>query len=88
MAQFVSEHGDEMRVIGLGSQDSLGEAEEFVAATGTEGVEMLWDESFVSWDHYGIRSQPAAILLDANGDAIEGWSGNVPNEDALRAAGL
>ena len=54
-----------MRVIGLGTQDSLGEAEQFVADRGTTFT-MLWDESFESWAALNVTAQPTAILFAAD----------------------
>ena len=32
---------------------------------------MLWDSSGESWVHFGIRVQPAAVLLDSQGHIIK-----------------
>lgn len=47
---------------------------------------MLWDSGFDSWSHYGVRGQPAAILLDADGGAIQGWGGQIPEDIVLELA--
>jgi peroxiredoxin len=72
-------------VIGLGTQDSLGEAEEFVDDYGTTFT-MLWDESFQSWIELGVSSQPTAILLTPEGTIITGWVGRFPEDTVLELA--
>lgn len=57
-------------VVGLGTQDSLGEARELVARYGTTFT-VLWDESFRSWRQLGFPGQPAAVLLAPDGTEIE-----------------
>lgn len=71
--------------MGLGTQDSLAEAEAFVDDHGTT-FQMLWDETFESWAAFGVRGQPAALLFAANGEPIEGWQGNFPPEQVLELA--
>jgi hypothetical protein len=82
----VQEHGDQVRVIGLGSQDSLGLAQQFMDATGTAGVEMYWDPNFESWSYYQVRSQPTAILLDPQGVPLQGWRGSFDEDKVLELA--
>ena len=72
-------------MIGLGTQDSLGEAEEFVEDYGTTFT-MLWDESFESWIELGISSQPTAVLLTADGTIVTGWVGRFPADQVLELA--
>lgn len=74
-----------MRVIGLGTQDTLGEAEEFVDEFGTTFT-MLWDESFESWTAMRVASQPTAILFAADGTPLQGWMGPFPEDDVLSLA--
>jgi hypothetical protein len=71
-------------VVGLGTQDSLGEAEDFVQSYSTTFT-MLWDEGFDSWIHFGINGQPAGILASSAGELIGQWSGGIP-EDAVLSA--
>jgi hypothetical protein len=66
-------------VVGLGTQDSFEEAEEFRDRHGTITPLMIWDESFETWNHYEISSQPAAVLLDAQGEELGRWRG-LPDE--------
>ena len=69
---------------GLGTQDNLTLAKDFVAKTGVT-VPMYWDKSSESWQHFGIRSQPAAVLLDRTGHIIKAWKSGV-DLDAIKKA--
>ncbi len=73
-------------MIGLGTQDSLGEAEDFVDKYGTESFTMLWDESFQSWQALGVSSQPTAVLFATDGTPITGWIGPFPEDEVLDLA--
>ena len=73
-------------MIGLGTQDSGGEAAEFIESTGTYSFPMYWDETFESWVAIGISSQPAAALLGADGEVIAGWRGGFPEDEVLQLA--
>ena len=72
-------------MIGLGTQDSLQEAREFVEDRGTTFT-MLWDESFESWIELGVSSQPTAILMTPDGTIITGWVGRFPEDQVLELA--
>ncbi|CAB4580562.1 MAG: TlpA family protein disulfide reductase [Actinomycetes bacterium] len=72
-------------MIGLGTQDTLGEAEEFVENYGTTFT-MLWDESFESWSALDVTSQPTAILFAADGTPIQGWLGPFPESEVVALA--
>jgi hypothetical protein len=73
-------------VIGLGTQDSAGEAADFVRNYETYSFPMYWDETFESWSAFGIASQPAAVLLDAGGEPLGAWRGMFPEDDVLALA--
>jgi len=73
-------------VVGLGTQDTLDEAHEFVDDHGTTSFTVLWDESFETWQEIGITSQPSAVLLAADGTPINGWIGPFPEEEVLTLA--
>lgn len=75
----MAQQNPSLTVIGLGAQDSIEFANEFVSTTGTGGGEitMLWDPSFDSWRHFGVRSQPYWILFDANGTMVTSRPGAV-----------
>ena len=74
-----------MRVVGLGTQDSLGEAREFVSRYKTTFT-MLWDESSRSWRALDISGQPAAVLLAPDGRELKRWLGPFPEDEVLRLA--
>ena len=73
-------------MVGLGTQDSLGEAEEFIERFGTQSFTMLWDESFRSWQALGVAGQPAAVMFAADGTEIGRWFGAFPEGDVLDLA--
>lgn len=73
-------------MIGLGTQDTLGEAEQFLKNYGTTSFTMLWDESFESWAAFGIASQPAALLFAADGRFIQGWMGPFAEDQVVSLA--
>ncbi len=52
-------------------------AREFIANTGISTVQMLWNEGIEVWRHFGVASQPAWALLDADGRLLEGRFGVV-----------
>ncbi|MGH9149771.1 MAG: TlpA family protein disulfide reductase [Acidimicrobiales bacterium] len=72
-------------MVGLGAQDSLGLARDFVSRAGTT-FSMLWDSSGRSWRELGIRGQPAAILLSRQGAEVARWIGPFDDEEVLRRA--
>jgi hypothetical protein len=72
-------------VVGLGTQDSLGEAEDFAENFGTTFT-MLWDESFESWIELGVTAQPAAVVLSPDGQILAGWLGGFPEDTVLEIA--
>jgi hypothetical protein len=76
-------------VVGVGTQDSLGEAEGFVERHGIT-FRMLWEDAFVSWQGFGIQRQPASILVSAEGARLKKWQGELDDPtraEALRIAG-
>ena len=46
--------------------------------------QMYWDASFDSWTHYNVASQPAAILISADGKIVQSWTGS-PNLKTVTA---
>ena len=70
----------------MGAQDSLEQAEEFVATGGLESPLMIWDTGFDSWSYYGITGQPTAVLVDATGEPVAGWRGFFDPDDVLELA--
>lgn len=59
----------------MGTQDSLGLAEQFVERHEVTTPLMTWDASFETWNHYQVRGQPVVILLDENGGFLGQWFG-------------
>lgn len=47
---------------------------------------MYWDETFESWTALGVVSQPAAVLLSADGERLGSWQGNFPPDEVLSLA--
>ena len=84
--EFSKEHRGELTVVGLGAQDSLGQAEDFVEEHGLKTPRMLYDTGFDSWSHFGVNGQPAAILFDPDGAAREGWFGPFDEDLVLEKA--
>lgn len=70
----------------MGAQDDFAQAQDFVDRTGVQSFPMIWDESFESWAYYGIRGQPTAVLVDATGEPIAGWSGVFDEDEVLELA--
>ena len=83
--QFAREHADEVKVIGLGALDSVEQAVEFAERGGTHSFPMYWDESLMSWQAFGIRTQHAAALLSPTGEILGGWEGAFDEDAVLRA---
>jgi hypothetical protein len=67
-------------VVGLGTQDSFTEAQDFAARHGVT-FRMLWDRGFASWDAFGIQGQPASILVSKDGRELKRWIGRLYDED-------
>ncbi len=86
LEQFARTHPDRVRVIGLGTQDSGGEAADFVRDYATYSFPMYWDETFESWAAFGVTGQPAAVLLSTDGDVLGQWRGMFPIDDVLELA--
>ena len=84
--EFSKEHQGELTVVGLGAQDSLGQAQDFVEEHGLKTPRMLYDTGFDSWSHFGVNGQPAAILFDPDGAAREGWFGPFDEDLVLEKA--
>lgn len=70
----------------MGAQDNLDLAADFLAATGVSTPLMIWDPGFESWIYYGVTGQPTAILVDAEGNPIQGWRGRFDTDEVLQLA--
>lgn len=47
---------------------------------------MLWDEGFESWQHFGIRGQPAFAMLTPDGQVVDSWYGGLDDDKILELA--
>lgn len=74
-------------MIGLGTQDDGALAVDFVESRETYSFPMYWDETFESWVALGVASQPAAMLVSADGTEVLGsWRGMFPIDEVLELA--
>lgn len=73
-------------MVGLGSNATMADAEEFAATGGIESFPMLWDESFEAWTLFGVSGTPAAMLIAGDGTPIKGWLGPFPEDEVLALA--
>ena len=69
LEQFAQHNSDRIKIVGIGAQDDLAFAERFVVQTGITFT-MLWDPTFDSWNHYGVRSNSSSWLLDHSGERV------------------
>ena len=74
-------------MVGLGTQDSLDLARDFVATYGIENIQMLWDASFETWRALGVTGQPAALLISAAGEPLKSWFGPFDEAEVLDLIG-
>lgn len=81
--QFAQHHRNDFTILGLGTQDSFGEANRFLKRYSIS-FPFLWDDGFTSWQKLGIPSQPAAILFSADGKELGRWSGVLPESEILK----
>lgn len=75
LEQFAQIYEGEVRVVGMGAQDSLGLAEDFLLRNELETPLMTWTESFDSWQYYQVRGTPSVILVDPQGQPMGQWFG-------------
>jgi thiol-disulfide isomerase/thioredoxin len=80
---FAKANGDKVTVIGLGTQDDLALAEDFVSTYGVDTPQMLWDPGFESWQSLEITGQPTWVLLSPGGEELGRWQGGLPTEAIL-----
>ncbi len=66
---MAQEDHEQFKVVGIGAQDNLAHAQRFVEQTGVTFT-MLWDPTWDSWNHYGIRSNSSTWLLDRAGNRL------------------
>lgn len=70
-------------MVGLGARNTLGDAQDFVSTYGTT-FPMRWDPTGASWKASGVSTQPAAVLIAADGTWLRRWSGEFPGSEVLR----
>ena len=63
--QFAQDN-PEIQVIGLGSQDNLEFAQEFITQTGLESPTMLWADNFDIWQQFGITVNSQMVLVSGD----------------------
>lgn len=85
--QFARQHGNDIEIVGIGTQDTFGEAQDFLARHGITFT-LLWDESFETWQAFGVSSQPAAAMLSPTGENLGGWFGMYDEGEVLELAGV
>ena len=69
LEEFANENSSRVKVVGVGTFDSINLARSFVEDTGVTFT-MLWSELSDSWSHYGVRTNSHIWLLDRNGNRI------------------
>lgn len=72
-------------MVGVGTQDTFPEAQAFHDKYDIT-FDLLWDQSFETWNAFGVTSQPAAVLVSTDGTIIRGWQGAFPEDDVVRLA--
>lgn len=85
---FEKTYGKQLTVLGLGAQDDLDQAVDFLADTGTENLEMVWDRTGKSWLHFKVTNQPTVVVVDADGKVTKKWFRDFDTDAILAAAGL
>ena len=80
---FSRQHADAVTVVGIGTQDDLALAEDFVSTYGVSTPQMLWDPGFESWQALEITGQPTWVLLSPGGEEIGRWQGSLPEAEIL-----
>ncbi len=69
-------------MVGLGTQDGLDLAEDFVDRHGLT-FDVLWDPGFDSWRELDVPGQPYVLLVDRRGGELGRWSGGIPEDEVL-----
>ena len=72
--ELAATHGDDVQIVGIGTQNDLEYAEEFLDSTGVENFPLLWEETGQSWQEFGVIAQPYLILLN-DGREVKRWPG-------------
>ena len=74
-----------LKVVGLGTQDGLDAAKDFVSDTGVTH-QLVWDDSGESWRFFEIAIQPASVLVAPDGSLLLRSKFGLKLDDALNAA--
>ena len=77
--QFARDNADRLTVVGIGGQDDLALAGDFVDSTGTTFT-MLWSDSSEVWRYFAVQSNSEAWLVDKDGNRID--SSSTPFDDS------
>jgi len=85
VVDFAAAHRGRIDVVGIGTQDDPQMAREFVERHQVPFT-MLCDQGFDSWTPFGVRAQPAFVLLDAEGRSLGGWLGDLPEAEVVELA--
>lgn len=80
---FSKQNANAVTVVGIGTQDDLALAEDFVSTYGVSTPQMLWDPGFESWQALEITGQPTWVLLSPGGEEIGRWQGALPEDEIL-----
>lgn len=80
---FAKQNANAVTVVGIGTQDDLAFAEDFVSTYGVNTPQMLWDPGFESWQALEITGQPTWVLLSPGGEEIGRWQGGLPEGEIL-----
>lgn len=80
---FSKQYAGQVTVVGIGTQDDLALAEDFVSTYGVSTPQMLWDPGFESWQALEITGQPTWVLLSPGGEEIGRWQGGLPEGQIL-----
>lgn len=84
--QLAAEHGDKPAVVAIGGRDNIRAGRGFRDQHGLDAPILVFDEPLAVWQAYGIRAQPAAVLLDLDGRERDRWYGPVTNDILLERA--
>ncbi len=80
-------------MVGVGAQDDLAYAKDFLASTGVETPDMIWDPSFETWSTFGVRINSQMLLASSDltsfGELFFGFGDNERQQvlDALPSVG-
>lgn len=88
LLEFEKTYGEQLTILGLGAQDDYDQAVDFLADTGTQNLEMVWDKTGKSWLHFKVTNQPTVVVVDADGKVTKKWFRDFDAQGILDAAGV